>query len=145
MNTHGKDWCWSWNSNPLASWCEALTHWKRLWCWERLKAGGERGDRGWDSWMASATQWTWVWASAGSWWTGKPGLLQSMELQRTGHNWATELNWSVQSNSKDEIATVLDKYTCFIPLVNDYNYLRIKYYEEVIFISICVSYFFKWL
>ena len=51
-----KDWCWSWSSNTLATWCKEPTHWKRPWCWERLKAGGERGDRGWDGWMASLTQ-----------------------------------------------------------------------------------------
>ena len=69
------------------------THWKRPWCWERLKAG-EGDDRGWDSWMASLTQWSWIWASSGSWWwTGKPGVLQSMRLQRVGHDWETELNW----------------------------------------------------
>ena len=45
-----KDWCWSWNSNPLAIWCEEMTHWKRPCCWERLKAGGERDDRGWNGW-----------------------------------------------------------------------------------------------
>ena len=74
-----KDWCWSWNSNPLATWCEEPTHLKRPWCWERLKAGGEGDDRGRDGWMASLTQWTWVWASSRSWWwTGKPGMLQSM-------------------------------------------------------------------
>ena len=61
MNTHGKDGCWSWSSNTLAIWCEELTHWKRPWCQERLRTG-EGGDRGWDGWMASATQWTWVWA-----------------------------------------------------------------------------------
>ena len=55
---HWKDWCWSWNSNPLATWCEELTHLKRPWCWERLRAGGEGDDRGWDGWMASSTQWT---------------------------------------------------------------------------------------
>ena len=55
-----------------------LTHWKRPWCWERLRAGGEGDDRGWDGWMASLTQWTWVWASSGRWWrTGKPGVLQA--------------------------------------------------------------------
>ena len=53
-----KDWCWSWNSNTLASWCEELTHWKRPWCWERLKVGGEGNSRGWDGWMASPSQWT---------------------------------------------------------------------------------------
>ena len=71
-----------------------LTHWKRHWCWERLKAGGEGDDRGWDGWMASLTWWTWVWASPGSWWwSGKPGVLQCMESQRVGHDWVTELNW----------------------------------------------------
>ena len=75
--------------------CKELTHWKRPWCWERLKAGGEGDDRGWDGWMSSPTRWTWVWASSGSWWwTGKPGMLQSMGLQRVGQNWATELNWT---------------------------------------------------
>ena len=60
-----------------------------------LKAGGEVDDRGWDGWMASPTQWTWVWASSGScWWTGRPGMLQSMESQRVRHDWATELNWT---------------------------------------------------
>jgi len=54
LNIHWKDWCWS-NSNTLATWCEELTHWKRLWCWERLKAGGEGDDRGWDGWMAWLT------------------------------------------------------------------------------------------
>ena len=91
---HWKDWCWSWNSNTLDTWCEEVTHWKRPWCWERLKVGGERDDRGWDGWMASQTQRTWVWASSRScWWTGRPGMLQSMGLQRVRHDWATELNW----------------------------------------------------
>ena len=52
----------------LATWCEELPHWKRPWCWERLKSGGEGDDRGWDGWMASSTQWTWVWESSGSSW-----------------------------------------------------------------------------
>ena len=73
----------------------SLTQLKRPWCWERLKAGGEGDDRGWDGWMASPTQWTWVWVSSGSrWWTGKPGMMQSMGLQRVIHDWATELNWT---------------------------------------------------
>ena len=77
----------------LATWCKELTHLKRPWCWERLKSG-EGDDRGWDGWMASLTWWTWVWARSGCWWwTGKPGVLQSMELQRVGHDWATKLNW----------------------------------------------------
>ena len=94
LNIHWKDWCWSWNSNTLATWCEELTHWKRPRHWERLKAGGEGGDRGWDGWMASLTQRTWVWANSRSWWwTGRPGVLWFMGLQRVGHDWATELNW----------------------------------------------------
>ena len=90
-----KDWCWSWNANTLATWYKELTHLKRRWCWERLRAGGEGDDRGWDDWMASLTQWTWVWVEFGSWWwTGRPGVLQFMGSQGVGHDWATELNWS---------------------------------------------------
>ena len=71
-------------TNTLATWCEELTHWKRPWCWERLKAGGEGDDRGWDGWMASPTWWTWVWWNSRSWWwTGRPGVLQSMGSQRS--------------------------------------------------------------
>ena len=68
---------------------------EKAWCWERLRAGGEGEDRGWDGWMASPTQWTWVWVSSRSWWwTGKPGMLQSVESQRVRHDWVTELNWT---------------------------------------------------
>ena len=75
-----------------ATWCEELTHLKRPWCWERLKAGGEGDDRGWDGWMASPTQWTCVWVDSESWWwTGRPGVLQFMGSQRVRHNWVTEL------------------------------------------------------
>ena len=82
---------WSWNSSVLAIWWEELTHWKRPWCWERLREGREGDHRGRDGWMASPTQWTWVWSISRRWWkTGKPGLLQSMGLQRVGQNWATE-------------------------------------------------------
>ena len=82
-NIHWQDWCWSGNSNTLATWYEEMIHWNSLWCWERLKAGREGDDREWDGWMASPTQWTWVWISFGCWWwTGKPGVLHSMELYR---------------------------------------------------------------
>ena len=115
LNIHWKNWCWSWSSNTLATWCEEPTHWKRPWCWERLRAGGEGDDRGWDGWMASLTQWTWVWAnSKRQWKTGKPGLLQSTGSQRDtaerlnsnnkelqGHNSAlgiiVALDWSLFS------------------------------------------------
>ena len=79
--------------NTLVTWYEELTHLKTLWCWERLKAGRGGDNRGWDSWMASPTQWTWVWVNSGSWWwTRRPGVLQSMGSQRVRHNWVTELN-----------------------------------------------------
>ena len=86
LNVHRKDWCGSWSSSTLATWCEELTHWKRPWCWKRLKAG-EGDNRGWDGWMVSPTQWTWVWVDSGSWCrTGKPDMLQSMGSQRVGHS-----------------------------------------------------------
>ena len=72
-------------------WPPDAKSWKRPWGWERLKAGGEGGGRGQDGWIASLTQWTWVWASSGRGWRkGKPGMLQSMGLQRDGHDWVTE-------------------------------------------------------
>ena len=90
-----KDWYWSWKSNTLATWCEELTHLKRPWCWERLKAGGEGDNRGWDGWVASPIWWTWVWVCSRIWWwTGKPGVLQSRGSQRIGHDWAVKLNWT---------------------------------------------------
>ena len=90
-----REWCWSWNSSTLATSWEELTHWKRLWCWEGLGAGGEGDDRGWDGWMASLSRWTWVWVNSGSWWwIGRPGVLRFMGSQRVGHDWATELNWT---------------------------------------------------
>ena len=90
MNVHWKDWYWSWSSNILATWCEEPAHWKRPWCWERLKSG-EGDDKGWEGWMASPTRWTRVWANFRRWWrTRKPGVLPSMRLQTAGHNWGTE-------------------------------------------------------
>ena len=97
------------SSNTLATWCKELTHLKRPWCWGKLKAGGEGDDRGWNGWMASPTQWAWVWVSSGRWWrTGKTGVLQSMRLQRFGHDWATEqqqyytiCNWVESTDMKE--------------------------------------------
>ena len=82
----------------LVTWCKALTHWKRPWFWERLKAG-EGDNRGWEGWMASLTQWTWVWVNSGSWWClglkgWRPGMLWFMGLHRVGHDWETELIWT---------------------------------------------------
>ena len=74
---------------------EELTHWKRPWCWERLKVGGEGDNIGWDGWMASPTQWTWVWVNCGNWWwTGRSGMLQSMRSQIVGHDRLAELSWT---------------------------------------------------
>ena len=92
LNIHWKDWCWSWSSNILATKCKEPTHWKRPWCWERLKAGGEGDNRGRDGWMASPIQWTWIWANSGRWWkTRKPGVLQSMGSQRVRQDWVIYL------------------------------------------------------
>ena len=110
LNIHWKDWCWSWSSNTLATWCAELTHLKRPWCWERLVAGGEGDDKGWDGWMASPTQWTWVWVDFGSWWwTGKPGVLWFTGSQRVRDNWTTELK-SVETQ-------ILFVFVSFISLV----------------------------
>ena len=87
----------------LATSCEELTHWKRLWCWEGLGAGGEGDDREWGGWMASLTGWTRVWVNSRSWWwTQRPGVLRFMGLQRVGHDWATELNWEDRKGVREE-------------------------------------------
>ena len=79
----------------LATWCEELT------CWERLKAGGEGDDRGWDGWMPSLTQWTWVWANSQRWWrTGKPGMLRSMGSQRIRQDLVTQQQFMPETNTK---------------------------------------------
>ena len=79
-------------------WLLDMKNWltgKKPWCWERLKAGGEGDDRGWDGWMTSPTRWKWVWVDSRSWWwTGRPGVLRFMGSQRVGHDWATEVNWA---------------------------------------------------
>ena len=84
-----RNWCWS--SSILVTWWEQLTHWKSPWCWERLRAEGEEGVRWWDDSMASPMHWTWTWANSRKWWgTGRPGVPQSMGLQRSRHDWVTE-------------------------------------------------------
>ena len=87
--------CWCWSSNTLTTWCKKLPQWKRPWFWERLRAEGEGDNRGWDGWMASLTQWTWLWVNSRYWWwTGRPGVLRFMGSQRVRHDWMTELNWT---------------------------------------------------
>ena len=101
----------------LATWCEHLTHWKRPWCWGRLRAGGEVDNRGWNGWMESWTRWTWVWVdSRGWWWTEKPGVLRFMGSQRVRHDWATKLNWIVSSYS---VAIFVD--VCIANNLQKYN------------------------
>jgi len=109
-----KEWCWSWNSNTLATSWEELTNWKRFWCWEELGARGEGDDRGWDGWMASPTRWRRVWVNSGRcWWTGRPGVLRFMGSQRDTTEWlnGTELysisnhllaeSWQLTESSDD--------------------------------------------
>ena len=107
LNIHWKDWCWSWNSNPLSTWCEELTRWKRPWLWERLKVGGEGDNRGWDGWMASPSLWTWVWINSGSfWWTGKLGMLAIHEVAKS---WTQPNEW----------IRLLYRPLCFITILSD--------------------------
>ena len=95
LNIHWKDLCWSWNSNTLSTWCKKLTHLKRPWYQERLEAGRKENNRGWDGWIASPTPWTCIWVDSRSWFqTGRSGVLQFMGLQKVGHDWATDLNWT---------------------------------------------------
>ena len=78
----------------LATWWKELTHWKRARCWERLRAG-ERDNEGWDGWMGSPIQWTWIGVNSKSWWLiGSPGMLWFMGLQRVGHDWGPELKYN---------------------------------------------------
>ena len=90
--------------------------WKKPWCyWERLKAGGEGDDRGWDSWMVSPTQCAWMWVNSGSWWTtGRPAVLQFMRSQRVRPDWATELNWTALLFSVD----IAPKYILLMNFTN---------------------------
>ena len=114
--------CWSWSSSTLVTWCEGLTHWKRSWCWERLKAGVEGDNRGGGDWMASPTRWIWTWASSGSWWwIGKPGLLQSMGSQRVKHDWATQLNWTC-------VNILYSLFFCLTPIILWQMFLHSLFY-----------------
>ena len=127
LNILWKDWCWSWNSNTLATWCKEWTHWKRPWCWERLKVGEEGDNKGWDGWMASLTQWTWVWVSSGSWWWTRKLAVHGVAKSWTQLNHWTELN--INSSIKDTdfypvaiwIFKYIDFYTCIL-----YNMSELK-------------------
>ena len=91
LTINWKDWCWSLSSNTLVNWCEKLTHWKDPDAGKDWRQEEKGMTEKWDGWMASPSQWTCLWAGSGSWWwTGRPGMLQSMGLQRVGHDWVTE-------------------------------------------------------
>ena len=118
LDTHCKDWCW-------ISWCEQPTHWKSPRGWERLRAEEEKGIRGWDDWMASLTKWTWTRANFGRWWeTGRPGVLQSMGLQRVGQGWVTE--------QQRILTTIFEKWNT-IEQVRDHH----KLWGQVLFVKRC--------
>ena len=94
-------------------WCEGLTHLKRPWCWERLRAGGEGDDRGWDDWMASPTQWTWVWVNSRE-------LVMNREAwlgRRVGHDWATELNWTAALQAALSLEFPRQEYWSSLPFL----------------------------
>ena len=93
LGVHWKDWCWSWNSNTLAPWCDELTHLKRPWCWERLKVGGEGEDRGWDGWVASPIRWKWVWVNSGSG-ERQGGLVCCYAIHRVAKSRTWLSNWT---------------------------------------------------
>ena len=103
LNIHWKNWCWSWSSNNLATWCEELTRWKRPWCRERLKAGGGWGNRGWDGWMASPARWSWVCVSSSSWWWKKQKERCPVLSQEAYHwrpKYTLELQFDGEPNSQ---------------------------------------------
>ena len=117
--------CGSWSCNTLASCCKEPTHWKRPWCWKRLRAEGEAGDKGWGGCMSSSTQWTWVWANSGrSWRTGKPGMLQTMELRRVRHDLVTEQQQQQQLQQKQHT------------FQNDHHYKSSYHYDCMVTIMI---------
>jgi len=103
------------------------------WCWEGLGAGGEEEDRGWDGWMASLTQWTWDWVNSRSWWwTGRPGMLRFMGSQRVGHDWETELNWTM-------ITPLSLQFTCLTDAVRSQFMLeKLDWYQYRILMPIAV-------
>ena len=96
---------------------------EKTWCWEILKAGGEWDDREWGDWTVSPIWWTWVWASSGSWWwTGRPGVLQSMGSQRVWHDWVTELNSQVAQMVKNQSPNARETQEIWVWFLGQENY-----------------------
>ena len=130
LNIYWKNWCWRWNSNTLATWCEERTHLKRPWCWERLKAGGKGDDREWDSLKAPLTQWRWVLVDSRSWrWTGRAGMLQSVGLQSQTQlsDWTELLNVLVSQLC----LTLWDPIDYSLPGSSDHGILQARILEWV--------------
>ena len=126
------------SSNTLATWCKELTHLKRPCCWERLKAGGEGYNIGWDGCMASPTQWTWVRVNSCSWWwTGRPGALWFMGSQRVGHESVTELNWKLLTFTVYSYYIILLNLILFLFYVKD-NLHRITEGTFLVILSIFI-------
>ena len=129
LNIHWKDWYGSWSSNILITWCKELTHLKRAQCWERLKVGGEGDNR--VRWL-DGTKWTCVWVNSGSWWwTGRPGMLQSMGSQRVGHDWVAELMLSI-TQSQHSADTLLSPELPVLSIPNT-TVPKIRYLIEQLF------------
>ena len=120
---------------------------KRPWSWERLKVGGEGDDRGWDGWMASPNQWTWVWVNSGIWWwTERPGVLQFMGSQRVGHDWVTELNYKKNWKAIWQNATMNSTYLWAVRLYLHFKLpflLFIQFSVVVVFFTVKMYYFCK--
>ena len=127
LSIHWKDWSWSWNSNVSAIWWEELTHWKRPWCWERLKAGGEGDDRGWDGWMASPTWWTWVWVGS---------LVMDREAWHVAIHWVAKSStwlsdWTELTLKDDSMSLILVKRSLRLWEVNCVLFLGTLSYVSI--------------
>ena len=129
----------------MATRCKVQTHLKRPWCWERLKAKGEGDNRGWDGWMASPTQWTWVWVNSGSWWwTGRPGVLQSMGLQRVGQDWEAEISdYTMQFISNLSCRWSDTKYWSTAWRFGTPRLNCSQYHKECLIVSLSIKIYFK--
>ena len=125
LNIHWKDWCWNWGSNTLATWCKDSVHCKSPWCLIRLRAERKGGDRKWNSWILSQTQWTRVWANSGRYErTSKLGMLQSTGLQRVGHDLVTKQQ---QATPPSQSISFFEEFNSQLT-VNSFHYNCYYYY-----------------
>ena len=117
------------HSQSNSTWCEELTHLKRPWCWERLRAGGEEDDRGWDGWMIPPAEWTWDWVDSRNWWwTGRPGVLRFMGLQRVRRlsNWTELMKFQIFETWKLKIC----KYSASHPNFSLFATPRVQFISK---------------